>query len=152
MSPTLRHGQRWPLHLGVLLALFLSQAGPASAQPPHSAPQPATLRDPMQPPAVLRAPASSGAGALAAPALPDSAQVLITEGKAYALIGSRRYAQGARIGSGAEALVVERVNEHGVWLRSREGLHALPMVSGVSRRPSPESGSPDKSQEKRDRP
>ncbi len=78
--------------------------------------------------------------------------MLITEGKAYALIGSRRYAQGERIGSGPEALLVERVNEHGVWLRSREGLHALPMVSGVSRKPSPESGSPDKSQEKRDRP
>ena len=149
MNPSLPHGRGRPLPLGALLALVLSLAGPASAQP---APQAAQLRDPMQPPAVLRAPAASGGGALATPALPESAQVLITEGKAYALIGSRRYAQGARIGSGPEALTVERVNEHGVWLRSREGLHALPMVSGVSRKPSPESGSPDKSQEKRDRP
>ncbi len=146
MTPRLSPDLRQPLRLGALLALglALSQAGPAVAQP--------SLRDPMQPPAVLRAPAASGAGPLAALALPENAQVLITEGKAYALIGSRRYAQGERIGSGPEALRVERVNEHGVWLRSREGLHALPMVSGVSRKPSPESGSPDKSQEKRDRP
>lgn len=148
MTPRLSPDLRQPLRLGALLALglalALSQTGPAGAQPP--------LRDPMQPPAVLRAPAASGAGPLAVLALPENAQVLITEGKAYALIGSRRYAQGERIGSGPEALLVERVNEHGVWLRSREGLHALPMVSGVSRKPSPESGSPDKSQEKRDRP
>ncbi|MBB2486430.1 hypothetical protein H5407_14490 [Mitsuaria sp. WAJ17] len=133
------------------LLLTLVLAGQAGAQAPQSLPQGPLLRDPMQPPAALRAPAASGA-ITSAPALPESAQVLITEGKAYALIGSRRYAQGARIGSGPEALTVERVNEHGVWLRSREGLHALPMVSGVNRTPSPESGSPDKSQEKRDRP
>ena len=123
--------------LGALLAL------PATAQPP--------ARDPMQPPAALR-PAPVAGSSAATPAVPDSAQVLIVDGKAYALIGSRRYAAGTRIGSGPEALLVERVNEHGVWLRSRDGLHALPMLSGVSKKPSAESGSPDKSQEKRDRP
>ena len=125
-----------------LLAALLAPAIPlAFAQP----------RDPMQPPPALR-PAVSSAALPERPALPDSAQVLIVDGKPFALIGSRRYAQGARVGSGPEALVVERVNEHGVWLRSREGLHALPMLSGVSKKPSPESGSPDKSQEKRDLP
>ncbi|MGM9515199.1 hypothetical protein ACS5PK_13165 [Roseateles sp. DB2] len=146
MTPSIPSCQPRPQQasqLSTLLSLLLLHAGMASAQP--------TLRDPMQMPAALR-PAAAAGGSSPAAALPQSAQVLIADGKAYALIGSRRYAQGSRIGSGAEALTVERVTEHGVWLRSRNGLHALPMVSGVSKKPSPESGSPDKSQEKRDRP
>ncbi len=139
MTPT--HRTAPGLHALAFCALLLPAL--AGAQAPQ--------RDPMQPPAALR-PAATPGSLAAGPALPDSAQVLIVDGKAYALIGSRRYAAGTRIGSGPDALLVERVNEHGVWLRSRDGLHALPMLSGVSKKPSPESGSPDKSQEKRDRP
>lgn len=142
MSLSLLHSPCRALVAGLVLP-FLLLAQPAGAQP--------ALRDPMQPPAALRPPVQAGSAG-AAVTLPENAQVLIVDGTAYALIGSRRYAQGTRIGSGPEALTVERVNEHGVWLRSREGLHALPMISGVSKKPSPESGSPDKSQEKRDRP
>ncbi len=128
------------------LGLFapLLQPLPAAAQ--------SLPRDPMQPPAVLQPPAQASADVAAGPVLPDSAQVLIVDGRPYALIGSRRYAQGERLGSGPQALVVERVNEHGVWLRSRDGLHALPMLSGVSKKPSVESTLHEKSQEKRDRP
>ena len=135
-----------PLHLasglGLLALLLLPWAAVAQGGP----------RDPMQPPAVLHPPAAASPDAAAAPTLPESAQILIVDGRPYALIGSRRYAQGERLGSGPQALIVERVNEHGVWLRSREGLHALPLLNGVSKKPSVESTLHEKSQEKRDRP
>lgn len=109
------------------LALALAAAG-----------APATPRDPTRPPqpelgATLAPTAGDGARA-AAPAAaepPAVQQLLVVDGRRYAVVGSRLYAEGERLGPWR----VERIEDAAVVLRLRDRQHRVALHAQVSKRP-----------------
>jgi hypothetical protein len=102
--------------LGVALLLALSAL---SAQ---------TLRDPtVAPPdaGLSGSPTGEKTPAIATGAL----SILVRDGKAFLLVGTRLYAQGQALGSAR----IERISETEVWLREDGALRRLPQFSGITR-------------------
>ncbi len=97
-------------------------------------------RDPTQPPARAQAAPAAQAGKPGQAAVPeiDSAAVLLRDGKAYLVVGTRLYAAGQKIGP----YTLERVSETEVWLRNGKELRKLQRFTGIERRTSTERSTP----------
>lgn len=102
------------------LACFSTMLPLAQAQAP---------RDPTLPPA--SAVGTPSADASGRPAAPDTGPVavIVRDGKAFLVVGTRLYAQGQMLG----AVRVERITETEVWLRDGKTLHKKPIFSGIAR-------------------
>lgn len=95
----------------------------------HPVAQAQALRDPTLPPAsAVGAPAADASGR---PAAPDTGPVavIVRDGQAFLVVGTRLYAQGQMLG----AVRVERITETEVWLRDGKTLHRKPIFSGIAR-------------------
>lgn len=102
---------------GLLLGVAL---GVVSAQ---------SLRDPTLPPADAGAPGAPAAAAT--PSLASSATtVIVRNGRAYLAVGTRLYAQGAKLGQAR----IERITETELWLREGGVLRKVPLFDGIARR------------------
>jgi len=101
-------------------------------------PLPGVARDPTRWPAALQAPAASAANA-AANTLPTPQQIMIVDGKAWLVIGSRRYGVNDKLGDAR----IQRIEESAVWLRDAQGVHRLPLFEGVQVRHQTPSKRPD---------
>ena len=102
---------------GLLLGLLL---GVASAQ---------SLRDPTLPPADAGVPGAPAAAS--APSLATSATtVIVRNGHSYLAVGTRLYAQGAKLGQAR----IERITETELWLREGGVLRKVPLFDGIERR------------------
>ncbi len=102
--------------IGAALALSF---GPLSAQ---------SGRDPTQPP-----PEAGLGGANAVPAVPaglPTSTILVRDGKAYLVVGTRLYAQGQKLGQAR----IERISETEVWLREGGVLRKVSQFPGIERR------------------
>ncbi len=97
-----------------LLVMF----GPVGAQ---------SLRDPTLPPVE--------AGLAGVPAAansrfePGSASVIVRDGRAYLVVGTRLYARGDKLGQAR----IERITETEVWLREAGELRKVPRFAGIER-------------------
>jgi hypothetical protein len=98
----------------LLIAACLGALSPAHAQrDPTRAPQP---------------PAQAASGTSAS--LPDAPlAVIVRDGRAHVVVGTRLYAQGDRLGNAR----IERISETEIWLREGKTLHKIPRYSGVQR-------------------
>lgn len=113
------------LHLLAPLALCCSVAALA-AEP---------LRDPLQPPVSARPSAPGGDTAAAAPAAPVLRQILVVDGRRFAVEGTRLRSVGERFG-GAR---IERIGDDAIWLRDGAGLRRVPLFAGITRQSVPEA-------------
>lgn len=115
-----------------LLALLALPFAPAVADPGAPA-----LRDPLQPPAALRAASAPEAAADAgAPAL---RQILVVDGRRYVVEGTRLRGVGDKLGDAR----IERIGDDAVWLRRAGGVQRVPLFAGITRRPAaPEAATP----------
>lgn len=98
----------------------------------------ATPRDPTRPPQpdlgspVAPAAADGVRAAEPAPAEPPAVQqLLVVDGRRYAVVGSRLYAEGERLGPWR----VERIEDAAVVLRLRDRQHRVALHAQVSKRP-----------------
>jgi hypothetical protein len=111
----------------IVLALLL--ALPVAAQE----------RDPTRPPVgtFTQAPAP---GEVAKPALPevDSAAIVVRDGKAFLVAGTRLYGVGQTIG----VYKIERIGETEVWLRNGKELRKIQRFSGIERHTATERPTP----------
>jgi hypothetical protein len=117
----------WAWRLMVMLTLSvpvpLLLPGQAGAQ---------SLRDPTVPPAAAL-PAEPVASAVRAADELGPLSVLIRDGNAFVVMGTRLYAQGNLLGKAR----IERITETEVWLREGKQLRKVQLFSGVSRRVAP---------------
>ena len=113
----------WAYRLCVVLPGFAAIPGAA-----------AELRDPTQPPLVMRAaPAANNSGTSnpEAQALSDlGLAVMVRDGTPYVASGTRLYAVGQRVGT----YQIERISETEVWLRVGKELKKIPRFAGIVRR------------------
>lgn len=84
----------------------------------------------------LRDPTAAPAGASAAPDTParspvalEGMSVIVRDGKAGLVVGTRIVQPGQKIGS----RVLERITETEIWLREGKSLHKVPRFSGIER-------------------
>ncbi|NDP40472.1 MAG: hypothetical protein GZ093_17300 [Rhodoferax sp.] len=111
----MKHSLRWLT--GLLLGVAL---GVVSAQ---------SLRDPTLPPVdagVPGAPAAPGAPSIAS----SATTVIVRNGRSYLAVGTRLYAQGAKLGQAR----IERITETELWLREGGVLRKVPLFDGIERR------------------
>lgn len=107
-----------------VLMLVIGAALPALGQ---------ELRDPTLPPAVFRQQSASEPPADKASVLgSDGVAVVVREGRAYLVVGTRLYAPGERV----DKVLVERITESQVWLREGKNRRIVPFFSGIERTPS----------------
>ena len=89
-----------------------------------------TLRDPTIPPAE----AGAGVTLPGGPKSPASTQgpmsVIVRNGKAYVMVGTRLYAVGQKLGQAR----IERISETEIWLREDGVLRKVPQFAGIQRR------------------
>ncbi|WP_127999446.1 hypothetical protein [Piscinibacter defluvii] len=105
------------------LLLFVLGGGCARAEP---------LRDPMQPPAEARSAVAGSAAPSAAPAAaaaPVLRQILVVDGRRYAVEGTRLRGVGDRFGERR----IERIGDDAIWLRDGARLQRVPLFAGITR-------------------
>lgn len=102
------------------LLLLAAGCGSAAAEP---------LRDPMLPPAEARLAGPAGSAPAAAPGAPVLRQILVVDGRRYAVEGTRLRGVGERFG-GAR---IERIGDDAIWLRDGTRLQRVPLFAGVTR-------------------
>ncbi len=88
------------------------------------------LRDPTVAPAGVAGAAHPGASA-AGRSDGKPLSVMVVDGRAFVVSGSRLYAQGGKLGSAT----IERISETQIWLRDGKELRKVNLYSGVQRLP-----------------
>lgn len=91
------------------------------------------FRDPTIPPAAAGLGEAKGAKSAADADLHGPISVLVVDGRAHVVVGTRLYAQGQKLG----AARIERITETEVWLREGRDLRKVSLFSGVQRRTVP---------------
>lgn len=93
------------------------------------------LRDPLQPPAAARPAVPGGDAPAATPDAPVLRQILVVDGRRFAVEGTRLRGVGERFG-GAR---IERIGDDAIWLRDGAGLRRVPLFAGITRQSVPEA-------------
>lgn len=119
------------LHRLAPLALCCGLAAAAAEPLPNPLRDP--LRDPLQPPAALRPAAPAGTAPAAAPDTPVLRQILVIDGRRYAVEGTRLRGIGERF-AGAR---IERIGDDAIWLRDGDRLQRVPLFAGITRQSLP---------------
>ena len=97
-----------------------------------------SLRDPTTPPPEVALASSASAGAslgktsLGIESLgiaSGTMTIIVRNGRPHLVIGTRLYAQGAKIGQ----VHIERISETEIWLREGDVLHKVSQFSGIQR-------------------
>ena len=131
-----------PRHLGRLAALLpalcLAWCSQGVALAADALPAKA-LRDPTQAPAALDAAPQQTPDAL--PVGNEGLSVVVREGKALLVVGTRLVAPGQQIGN----YRLERITETEVWLRNGTGLRKLARFGGIERKALAATQCPDTS-------
>jgi hypothetical protein len=91
------------------------------------------LRDPTIPPAAAGLGEAKGAKSAAEGDISGPISVLVVDGRAHVVVGTRLYAQGQKLGTTR----IERITETEVWLREGRDLRRVSLFSGVQRRTVP---------------
>jgi hypothetical protein len=91
------------------------------------------LRDPTIPPAAAGLGDGKAAKSAAEGDLHGPISVLMVDGRAHVVVGTRLYAQGQKLG----AARIDRITETEVWLREGRDLRKVSLFSGVQRRTLP---------------
>ena len=90
-----------------------------------------SLRDPTVPPAAAGLTEGSRAGKSAVEeSLKGPISVVVVDGRAHVVVGTRLYAQGQKLG----AARIERITETEIWLREGRDLRKLSVFQGIQRR------------------
>ncbi len=100
----------------------------------HAAETPRALRDPMQPPATLRAAAAPTADT-PAPVTLVARHLLVVDGRRYVMEGNRRRGVGDLLGDAR----IERIEDAAVVVRGAAGPQRLPLFGGVVKQAAAES-------------
>lgn len=96
------------------------------------------LRDPMLPPAASRATAPAGDTIVPTPSGPVLRQILVVDGRRYAVEGTRLRGVGDRF-AGAR---IERIGDDAIWLREGAQLRRVPLFAGITRQAAAEPAGP----------
>lgn len=119
-------------------ALLLAVALPLTA-----AESPRGLRDPMQPPVTVRAPAALANSTVeaASPQNLSARHLLVVEGRRYVMDGNRRRGVGDLLGDAR----IERIEDAAVVVRNAAGTQRLPLFGGVVKQAVPDATSQPRS-------
>lgn len=91
----------------------------------------ATMRDPTEPPAEVRAAASAGTPEAGDTEAPSPRHIIVTNGRSYVVYHGQRLGVGDLLGTAR----VERITSDAVWLRDGELVRRVPLYTGVTKRP-----------------